>query len=167
MPKTPRRSRQHKDQPGFSLDRNAMRAAQNQREQESHEALQRLLAMIAERSKPIEEDDPLTQTLEAIEESRLIALHCHPPQVMAAVAALRLRADILGLIVRKQAVAFGKPQEFGDGEDREAIYARLNERIGSEHTRRFRAMVENMEAVARGEVIEGEAREIEDDEGQD
>lgn len=148
MPRTPRRSRQHKD--NFRMDRSELRKNRDRREQESHEAVQKLLVAMAEKPRPM---DGRSRTLDAIDDAVAMAMHCH--QFMAVSSLLRLQAQIEDLIVQKQAVVLGKPSDYAD-DDPEEIYAGIRERLGAVHERRFRAFIENR-------VIEGEAEEIEDD----
>jgi hypothetical protein len=148
--------RQHKRQP--RMNRDLARAAQDAREQANHDRMEALLAQVVRNSKPLEEEP--AATLAVIEESRLVAMHCHPPQMAAAIAACRLRSEILGLIVKRTAVKVignASQQDFPDDADEEMIYEHLRQHIGSVHADRFRIYVESTKAIARGDIIDGDA----------
>lgn len=142
------------------MDRNELRLRQNAREHTAHERLQRVLEEIVKQTaKP--EFTRLDGLMEA-EGARMVALSLYPPRVDWALQATRLKCDLMGLIVSKQALAVGKPQDFPQGDTEEAILERLRERLGPEHAERFMELVDNLQAAMRGDVIDGEAEEVTD-----
>jgi hypothetical protein len=143
--------------PRNGIDRNEMRVYQNEREQATHERLERLLSSIVNRgSKP---EFGALQALMEFEEARMVALTAYPPQANAAVNATLAKAKIMGLVIDRQAI--GKPTEFnGSADEEEKIFEHLSERIGAAGAEQFMAFVANMRAALRGEVIEGTAEEV-------
>lgn len=145
------------------MERNRLRAFQNDREQANHDRIERLLEAVVKR----ERDDTFGygDALMELEEARLMALSTFPPQVSAAVQATRCKAELMGLIIRKSQDIPHRDRPFNGAateEQEEAVYERLAERIGSAGAARFRKLIDTMRKSYEGPIIDGEAEEIEE-----
>ncbi len=137
--------------------RQAKARAQAARRQQVEALLQNALT-----AKPPGERPTVDDLVARLDEIREVALHCDPPQLSAAIQAVMGQAKLCGLLVDKSIAVTGKPDDFRAAADEEEIYTRLAERIGSDRTERFKAMIEYMRGD--GAVIEGDANHDEDDE---
>lgn len=146
------------------MDRDVQRGVRDEREQRHFERMEALLGVIGQQAVENSASFGITEGLVEAEQARQVALNALPPQPMAAIAATRLKADLMGLIVNKQAVAVGKPGDFTARDTEADIEAKLRDRFGEHRAGQVMRMVAQMRAVMDGDIIDGEATEISDSE---
>jgi hypothetical protein len=100
----------------------------------------------------------IAELVAQLDEARMAALACYPPQAGAAVAATMAAAKLLGYVIDKSAVAVA---DFRTPKTREDVLNDLREAIGDGPTQQFLEIVESMRRAYNGDdVIEGSARRL-------
>jgi hypothetical protein len=135
-----------------------------EREKRTADRVQGIVDTALGRSRAHQALPDLPELLERLEEARRLAMACSQPT--AAVAAVMAEARLLGLVIDKQMVAVGGPDEFRSAESEDEVFERLRERVGSRKADRFIAFFQDMRRQENAsddndDVIEGEARRIE------
>jgi hypothetical protein len=131
------------------------------REAKVHAKVQAIVDTALARSRDRKGMPDVAELIDRLEDARALAMACAQPK--AAVDAVMAEAKLLGYVVDRAAVAVGKPEDFlgigeREAEEREA-FERIRERHGTIAADRF------MKLVADMRVIEGEAKDVEDDDG--
>jgi hypothetical protein len=116
------------------------REAAAERERASHQQIARLVEASQQAPKPALPD--VAELVRRLEEIRAIAMSAIPPQTGPAVQCIVAEAKILGLMLDRQAVMTGTPQQFGIRPDEdEQQFRELGERHGPEIEKEFRKFV--------------------------
>jgi hypothetical protein len=84
----------------------------------------------------------IAELVAQLDEARMAALACYPPQAGAAVAATMAAAKLLGYVVDKSAVAIGDFRE-GKPQTTEELIADMRDQHGEEAAQRFLDFIEN------------------------
>jgi hypothetical protein len=128
------------------MDRNEINRMAEERRARQQEVVHKLIEQA--NARPVQAEWGLEDALCELEEARRFGMASDPPNASAMVAATMGKAKIMGLIIDRQ--MNGKPEDFVP--TREQVIQNMEEAIGSEATKRFLSIYEQMKS---GKLIDG------------
>jgi len=109
--------------------------------------VQRIVSDALDRSRARETLPDVAEVIARLEDARMAALACYPPQANAAVNAAMAQAKVLGYVVDKSAVAVGSPEDFVKTE--EEVLQNMRERVGNRATETFVKLMKVMREASK------------------